>query len=67
MKFLASFSGRSIYVIWTIAHLDITLDHSFSFIQFYLFYNSACDLVFACCLFVCFRRLICVHAKTGSR
>ena len=31
------------------SHLHITLNHSFSFIQFYLFYISACDFVFSCC------------------
>ena len=40
-------------LILTTSHLDITFDHSFSFIHFCLFYVSAYDLVFACCLFMC--------------
>ena len=54
-------------LILTIVHLYITLNHSFSFISFYLLYVSACDLVFAYCLFMCFKRLIYVHAKMRSR
>ena len=54
-------------MILTTTQLDITLDYSFSFISFYLFYASACDLVFVCYLFMCFRRLICMHAKIGLR
>ena len=39
------------------SHLHITLDHSFSFIQFYLFYISSCDLVFSCCCLCAFQEV----------
>ena len=37
-------------------HLDISFDHSFSFIHLCLFYVSVCDFVFTCCLFMCVSR-----------
>ena len=55
-------------LILKIAHLYITLDHS-SFFFFNFIYPTLVLVTWSSLtvVYVCFRRLIYVHAKTGSR